>query len=144
MLNDATPRLCAAARIAHSRRAPADTVGRGRSRCAGRLDGIAVLLPGRALFLYTGARKDVRYETGASASQPIDDIRAVPNRVDAMMFGSDRIGCSPATPVLRSSPKGPRRARRHETLGPSNAHSIEMLPHCGGPFRPPAPSRRAV
>jgi Fic family protein len=81
-------------------------------RAVGRLDGISVLLPDRALFLYMYVRKEavlssqiegtqssmsdlLRFETDAAAGEPIDDIREVSNYVDAMMFGLERIKTLP-------------------------------------------------
>src|ERR1700730_15122420 len=77
-------------------------------RALGRLDGITVLLPRQALFLYMYVRKEavlssqiegtqstladlLRFETEAQAGQPIDDIREVSNYVDAMMYGLERL-----------------------------------------------------
>jgi hypothetical protein len=81
-------------------------------RAVGRLDGISVLLPDRALFLYMYVRKEavlssqiegtqssmsdlLRFETEAAAGEPIDDIREVSNYVDAMMFGLERLQTLP-------------------------------------------------
>jgi Fic family protein len=77
-------------------------------RALGRLDGITVLVPDKALFLYMYVRKEavlssqiegtqstisdlLRFETEAAAGQPIDDIREVSNYVDAMMYGLGRL-----------------------------------------------------
>ncbi|HEY8288699.1 MAG TPA: Fic family protein, partial [Acetobacteraceae bacterium] len=77
-------------------------------RALGRLDGITVLLPRQEFFLFMYVRKEavlssqiegtqstltdlLRFETGARAGQPIDDIREVSNYVDAMMYGLDRL-----------------------------------------------------
>ena len=77
-------------------------------RALGRLDGIAVLLPGHELFLYIYVRKEavlssqiegtqstladlLRFETDAQSGAPIDDVREVSNYVDAMMHGLDRL-----------------------------------------------------
>jgi Fic family protein len=77
-------------------------------RAVGRLDGINTLLTDKALFLYMYVRKEavlssqiegtqstlsdfLRFETDATAGEPIDDIREVSNYVDAMMYGLDRI-----------------------------------------------------
>src|SRR5262249_12920832 len=77
-------------------------------RALGRLDGITVLLPRQELFLYMYVRKEavlssqiegtqstlsdlLRFETGAQAGQPIDDVREVSNYVDAMMYGLERL-----------------------------------------------------
>ena len=77
-------------------------------RALGRLDGITILLPRQELFLYMYVRKEavlssqiegtqstltdlLRFETGAQAGQPIDDIREVSNYVDAMMHGLERL-----------------------------------------------------
>ena len=81
-------------------------------RALGRLDGIAVLLPGQELFLYMYVRKEavlssqiegtqstladlLRFETDAMAGEPVDDIREVSNYVDAMMHGLGRLETLP-------------------------------------------------
>jgi Fic family protein len=81
-------------------------------RALGRLDGIATLLPDKALFLYMYVRKEavlssqiegtqstlsdlLLFETEAEAGTPIDDIREVSNYVDAMMYGLDRMKALP-------------------------------------------------
>jgi len=77
-------------------------------RALGRLDGVTVLLPDKALFLYMYVRKEavlssqiegtqstlsdlLRFETEAVTGVPIDDIREVSNYVDAMMYGLERL-----------------------------------------------------
>jgi Fic family protein len=77
-------------------------------RALGRLDGIAVMLPRKELFLYMYVRKEavlssqiegtqstlddlLRFETEAAAGAPIDDVREVSNYVDAMMYGLERM-----------------------------------------------------
>lgn len=77
-------------------------------RALGRLDGVTILLPDKALFLYMYVRKEavlssqiegtqstlsdlLRFETEAQAGAPIDDIREVSNYVDAMMHGLERL-----------------------------------------------------
>jgi Fic family protein len=77
-------------------------------RALGRLDGITMLVPDHALFLYMYVRKEavlssqiegtqstlsdlLRFETEAAAGKPIDDIREVSNYVDAMMYGLERL-----------------------------------------------------
>jgi len=77
-------------------------------RAVGRLDGIAMMLPDKALFLYLYVRKEavlssqiegtqstlddlLRFENAALAGKPIDDITEVSNYVDAMMFGLARM-----------------------------------------------------
>lgn len=77
-------------------------------RAVGRLDGVAMLLPDKALFLYMYVRKEavlssqiegtqstldelLRYENEALAGKPLDDITEVSNYVDAMMYGLDRL-----------------------------------------------------
>lgn len=77
-------------------------------RALGRLDGIAVMLPRRELFLYMYVRKEavlssqiegtqstlddlLRFETEAAGGAPIDDVREVSNYVDAMMYGLERM-----------------------------------------------------
>jgi Fic family protein len=81
-------------------------------RALGRLDGISVLLPRADLFLYMYVRKEavlssqiegtqstlsdlLRFEAGAEAGEPIDDVREVSNYVDAMMYGLDRLRTLP-------------------------------------------------
>jgi Fic family protein len=73
-------------------------------RAIGRLDGVAMLLPDKALFLYMYVRKEavlssqiegtqstldelLQYENAALAGKPLDDIAEVSNYVDAMMYG---------------------------------------------------------
>jgi Fic family protein len=77
-------------------------------RAIGRLDGIATMLPDKALFLYMYVRKEavlssqiegtqstldelLRFENAASAGQPIEDVTEVSNYVSAMMHGLERI-----------------------------------------------------
>lgn len=77
-------------------------------RAVGRLDGVAMLLPDKALFLYMYVRKEavlssqiegtqstldelLRYENEALAGKPLDDITEVSNYVDAMMYGLERM-----------------------------------------------------
>jgi Fic family protein len=77
-------------------------------RALGRLDGVTILLPDKALFLYMYIRKEavlssqiegtqstlsdlLRFETEAHAGAPIDDVREVSNYVDAMMYGLGRL-----------------------------------------------------
>src|SRR5882762_10216379 len=77
-------------------------------RRLGRLDGVTVLLPDKALFLYMYVRKEavlssqiegtqsslsdlLRFETDAALGVPIDDVREVSNYVDAMMHGLERL-----------------------------------------------------
>jgi len=77
-------------------------------RALGRLDGVTMLLPDKALFLYMYVRKEavlssqiegtqsslsdlLRFETEAVSGAPMDDIREVSNYVDAMMYGLDRL-----------------------------------------------------
>lgn len=77
-------------------------------RALGRLDGVTLLLPDKALFLYMYVRKEavlssqiegtqstlsdlLLFETEAAAGSPIDDIREVSNYVDAMMYGLERL-----------------------------------------------------
>lgn len=81
-------------------------------RALGRLDGITMLVPDHALFLYMYVRKEavlssqiegtqstlsdlLRFETEAAAGNPIDDIREVSNYVDAMMYGLERLDTFP-------------------------------------------------
>jgi Fic family protein len=81
-------------------------------RALGRLDGVATLLPDKALFLYMYVRKEavlssqiegtqstlsdlLLFETEAEAGAPIDDIREVSNYVDAMMYGLERMADLP-------------------------------------------------
>lgn len=77
-------------------------------RAIGRLDGVAMLLPDKALFLYMYVRKEavlssqiegtqstldelLRFENEALAGKPLDDITEVSNYVDTMMFGLERL-----------------------------------------------------
>ena len=77
-------------------------------RAVGRLDGVAMLLPYKALFLYMYVRKEavlssqiegtqstlddlLRFENEALAGKPVDDVAEVSNYVDAMMFGLERL-----------------------------------------------------
>src|SRR5215471_13916113 len=70
----------------------------------GRLDGISITVPDKALFLYMYVRKEavlssqiegtqstlddlLQYENAALAGKPLDDITEVSNYVDAMMYG---------------------------------------------------------
>ena len=81
-------------------------------RALGRLDGITVLVPDKALFLYMYVRKEavlssqiegtqstlsdlLRFETNAAAGRPVDDVREVSHYVDAMMHGLDRLKTLP-------------------------------------------------
>jgi Fic family protein len=81
-------------------------------RALGRLDGITVLVPDKALLLYMYVRKEavlssqiegtqstisdlLRFETDAAAGRPVDDVREVSNYVDAMMYGLDRLKTLP-------------------------------------------------
>lgn len=81
-------------------------------RAVGRLDGISVLLPDHALFLYMYVRKEavlssqiegtqstlsdlLRFEADAQAGKPIDDVREVSNYVDALTYGLERMGSLP-------------------------------------------------
>src|ERR1700732_3847216 len=92
----------------------AELVGRlsAADRAVGRLDGISVLLPDHALFLYMYVRKEavlssqiectqstmsdlLRFEADAGAGAPIDDLREVSNYVDAMMHGLERLETLP-------------------------------------------------
>jgi Fic family protein len=73
-------------------------------RAIGRLDGVSMLLPDKALFLYMYVRKEavlssqiegtqstldelLQYENVALAGKPLDDVTEVSNYVDAMMYG---------------------------------------------------------
>lgn len=73
-------------------------------RAVGRLDGVAMLLPDKALFLYMYVRKEavlssqiegtqstlddlLLYENAALTGKPLDDVTEVSNYVDAMMYG---------------------------------------------------------
>jgi Fic family protein len=81
-------------------------------RALGRLDGITMLVPDHALFLYMYVRKEavlssqiegtqstlsdlLLFETEAARGQPVDDIREVSNYVDAMMYGLERLDSLP-------------------------------------------------
>lgn len=77
-------------------------------RAIGRLDGITMMLPDKALFLYMYVRKEavlssqiegtqstlddlLRFELAAVAGKPIDDVAEVSNYVKAMMSGLERM-----------------------------------------------------
>lgn len=77
-------------------------------RAIGRLDGITMMLPDKALFLYMYVRKEavlssqiegtqstlddlLRFENTAVAGKPIDDVSEVSNYVKAMMYGLERM-----------------------------------------------------
>jgi Fic family protein len=77
-------------------------------RAIGRLDGITMMLPDKALFLYMYVRKEavlssqiegtqstlddlLRFENSALAGKPIDDVGEVSNYVKAMMYGLERM-----------------------------------------------------
>ncbi len=77
-------------------------------RAIGRLDGVAMLLPDKALFLYMYVRKEavlssqiegtqstlddlLQFESAALAGRPLDGITEVSNYVDAMMSGLDAL-----------------------------------------------------
>ena len=77
-------------------------------RAIGRLDGITMMLPDKALFLYMYVRKEavlssqiegtqstldelLRFENAAIAGQPINDVTEVSNYVNAMMYGLERM-----------------------------------------------------
>ncbi len=81
-------------------------------RAIGRLDGITLLLPDHALFLYMYVRKEavlssqiegtqstltdlLRFEIEQVAGPPIDDVREVSNYVDALLFGLERLDTLP-------------------------------------------------
>ena len=105
-------------------------------RAIGRLDGITVLVPDQALFLYMYVRKEavlssqiegtqstisdlLRFETDAVAGQPIDDIREVSNYVDAMMYGLDRLKTLPISlRLIREMHERLLRSGRGQTKSP--------------------------
>jgi Fic family protein len=77
-------------------------------RAVGRLDGITMMLPDKALFLYMYVRKEavlssqiegtqstlddlLRFELAAIKGKPIDDVGEVSNYVNAMMSGLERM-----------------------------------------------------
>lgn len=77
-------------------------------RAVGRLDGITMMLPDKALFLYMYVRKEavlssqiegtqstlddlLRFENLAASGKPIDDVSEVSNYVKAMMYGLERM-----------------------------------------------------
>ena len=81
-------------------------------RAIGRLDGITLLLPDHALFLYMYVRKEAvlssqiegtqstltdlsRFEIDHMAEPPIDDVREVSNYVDALLYGLKRLDSLP-------------------------------------------------
>lgn len=104
-------------------------------RALGRLDGITVLVPEKALFLYMYVRKEavlssqiegtqstlsdlLRFETDAVAGQPIDDVREVSNYVDAMMYGLDRLKTLPISlRLIREMHERLLRGGRGQTKG---------------------------
>ena len=104
-------------------------------RALGRLDGITVLLPDQALFLYMYVRKEavlssqiegtqsslsdlLRFESEAAAGAPIDDIREVSNYVAAMMYGLGRLKTLPISlRLLREMHKRLMRGGRGQTKG---------------------------
>jgi len=105
-------------------------------RAIGRLDGITVLVPDQALFLYMYVRKEavlssqiegtqstisdlLRFETDAISGQPIDDIREVSNYVDAMMYGLDRLQTLPISlRLIREMHERLLRSGRGQTKSP--------------------------
>lgn len=105
-------------------------------RAVGRLDGITLLLPDHALFLYMYVRKEavlssqiegtqstlsdlLRFETDAAAGKPIDDIREVSNYVDAMTYGLDRLKSLPLSlRLIREMHQRLMQGGRGETQGP--------------------------
>lgn len=77
-------------------------------RAIGRLDGVSMMLPDKALFLYMYVRKEavlssqiegtqstlndfLRFEITAAAGTPISDVGEVSNYVRAMMHGLERM-----------------------------------------------------
>lgn len=105
-------------------------------RAIGRLDGVTMLLPDKALFLYMYVRKEavlssqiegtqstlsdlLRFETEAKEGQPIDDIREVSNYVDAMTYGLDRLKELPLSlRLIREMHERLMRNGRGNTIGP--------------------------
>jgi Fic family protein len=105
-------------------------------RAVGRLDGISLLLPDHALFLYMYVRKEavlssqiegtqstlsdlLRFETDAAAGKPIDDIREVSNYVDAMMYGLERLKTLPISlRLIREMHQRLMQGGRGETQSP--------------------------
>lgn len=115
-------------------------------RAIGRLDGVAMLLPDKALFLYMYVRKEavlssqiegtqstlddlLRFENEALAGKPVDDVAEVSNYVDAMMFGLERLRDPKGLPLclrlLREMHARLLRSGRRETKNPGEFRSSQ-------------------
>lgn len=107
-------------------------------RAIGRLDGITLLLPDHALFLYMYVRKEavlssqiegtqstltdlLRFEIEHVVGQPIDDVREVSNYVDALLFGLERLDTLPLSlRLIREMHARLLQSGRGQTKDPGN------------------------
>jgi Fic family protein len=107
-------------------------------RAIGRLDGITLLLPDHALFLYMYVRKEavlssqiegtqstltdlLRFEIEQVAEPPIDDVREVSNYVDALLFGLERLDTLPLSlRLIREMHARLLQSGRGQTKDPGN------------------------
>ena len=107
-------------------------------RAIGRLDGITLLLPDHALFLYMYVRKEavlssqiegtqstltdlLRFEIDHMAEPPIDDVREVSNYVDALLFGLERLDSLPLSlRLIREMHARLLQSGRGQTKDPGN------------------------
>jgi Fic family protein len=112
-------------------------------RALGRLDGITLMVPDTALFLYMYVRKEavlssqiegtqstltdlLKFETEASAGHPFDDVREVSNYVDAMMYGLARLRELPLSlRLMREMHERLMRTGRGETKSPGEFRSSQ-------------------
>ena len=107
-------------------------------RAIGRLDGITLLLPDHALFLYMYVRKEavlssqiegtqstltdlLRFEIEQVAEPPVDDVREVSNYVDALLFGLERLDTLPLSlRLIREMHARLLQSGRGQTKDPGN------------------------
>jgi len=107
-------------------------------RAIGRLDGITLLLPDHALFLYMYVRKEavlssqiegtqstlndlLRFEIDHVAEPPIDDVREVSNYVDALLYGLERLDTLPLSlRLIREMHARLLQSGRGQTKDPGN------------------------
>jgi len=107
-------------------------------RAIGRLDGITLLLPDHALFLYMYVRKEavlssqiegtqstltdlLRFEIDHMAEPPIDDVREVSNYVDALLYGLERLDTLPLSlRLIREMHARLLQSGRGQTKAPGN------------------------
>ncbi len=107
-------------------------------RAVGRLDGVTVLLPDHALFLYMYVRKEavlssqiegtqstltdlLRFEIDHAAGPPIDDVRDVSNYVDALLYGLERLETLPLSlRLIREMHAHLLQSGRGQTKDPGN------------------------